>query len=71
MLGGINRMLFILLTAPADVLLVVDVLPWRPEGNYSHTLVENNLIYGGFATEVGVHAPIVYGGVGGGIADGE
>ncbi|KAK8858694.1 hypothetical protein IAR55_002923 [Kwoniella newhampshirensis] len=38
MLGGIN---------------LVDVLPWLPEGNFSHVLVEDNTIHGGFATEVG------------------
>jgi len=34
---------------------VVDVLPWKPEGNYSHTLVENNFINGGYATNVSIH----------------
>ncbi|CAD6563949.1 MAG: hypothetical protein TREMPRED_002390 [Tremellales sp. Tagirdzhanova-0007] len=38
MLGGIN---------------MVDVLPWLPQGNFSHTLVENNFIHGGYATEYG------------------
>lgn len=38
MLGGIN---------------LVDVLPWQPEGNYSHTLIEGNFINGGFATDYG------------------
>ena len=38
MLGGIN---------------MVDVLPWKPEGNYSGVTVENNLIEGGFATDFG------------------
>ena len=37
-LGGIN---------------MVDVLPWLPPGNYSHTVVENNRIYGGFANTAG------------------
>ncbi|ORX37311.1 hypothetical protein BD324DRAFT_625659 [Kockovaella imperatae] len=38
LLGGIN---------------MVDVLPWRPEGNFSNVLVENNHISGGFATDIG------------------
>ncbi|ORY25919.1 hypothetical protein BCR39DRAFT_542550 [Naematelia encephala] len=38
LLGGIN---------------MVDVLPWKPDGNYSHTVVENNIIMGGFATDYG------------------
>ncbi|WWD18586.1 hypothetical protein CI109_103039 [Kwoniella shandongensis] len=38
MLGGIN---------------LVDVLPWLPEGNFSHVLVEDNKIHGGFATDLG------------------
>lgn len=37
---------------PADI-AVVDVIPWEPEGNYSHTVVEGNTILGGFATSVG------------------
>ncbi|UOH80773.1 hypothetical protein LQV05_003432 [Cryptococcus neoformans] len=32
---------------------VVDVKPWKPIGNYSHTVVEGNTIYGGFATSMG------------------
>jgi hypothetical protein len=31
---------------------VVDVLPWAPPGNYSHTVVSGNTINGGFATGV-------------------
>ncbi|KAL7423016.1 hypothetical protein Q5752_002315 [Cryptotrichosporon argae] len=38
MLGGIN---------------LVDVTPWEPYGNYSGTLVEDNVIMGGFATGYG------------------
>ncbi|ODN81808.1 hypothetical protein L202_02172 [Cryptococcus amylolentus CBS 6039] len=38
MIGGIN---------------MVDVKPWKPIGNYSHTVVEGNTIYGGFATGMG------------------
>ncbi|WVQ73124.1 hypothetical protein IAR50_002688 [Cryptococcus sp. DSM 104548] len=38
MIGGIN---------------MVDVKPWKPIGNYSHTVVEGNYIYGGFATSMG------------------
>jgi hypothetical protein len=38
---------------PADVvIIVVDVLPWQPEGNYSHTVVQGNRIIGGYATGV-------------------
>lgn len=32
---------------------VVDLVPWRPEGNFSGVVVEENKIYGGFATGVG------------------
>ncbi|OCF37017.1 hypothetical protein I316_00921 [Kwoniella heveanensis BCC8398] len=38
MLGGIN---------------MVDVVPWLPEGNFSNTLVDSNIIHGGFATSLG------------------
>ena len=53
-LGGINC------TSPKPQLvyqdvaeeIVVDVLPWAPPGNYSHTEVSGNRINGGFATGV-------------------
>lgn len=34
------------------MVLVVDPLPWRPEGNFSGVVVEENKIFGGFATGV-------------------
>jgi hypothetical protein len=34
------------------MVLVVDPVPWRPEGNFSGVVVEENKIYGGFATGV-------------------
>jgi len=33
---------------------VVDPVPWPPEGNFSHVVVEGNSIYGGFATDVSI-----------------
>jgi hypothetical protein len=53
MLGGINRVSSLASWVPLLTLTtVVDVLPWQPEGNYSHTTVEDNLINGGYATDV-------------------
>ena len=34
------------------LIVVVDPVPWPPEGNFSHVTVEGNTISGGFATEV-------------------
>jgi hypothetical protein len=53
LLGGINSERC-LNTHRSVVLmvLVVDPVPWRPEGNFSGVVVEENKIYGGFATGV-------------------
>lgn len=54
LLGGINSELC--LSSHRSVVLmvsVVDPVPWRPEGNFSGVVVEENKIYGGFATGVG------------------
>lgn len=37
---------------------VVDPVPWPPEGNFSHVVVEGNHIYGGFATDVRIGSPM-------------
>lgn len=53
MIGGINsKLTFTFWLTACWQAIVVDVKPWKPIGNYSHTVVEGNTIYGGFATSV-------------------
>ena len=40
------------------LIVVVDPVPWPPEGNFSHVIVEGNTISGGFATDVSRHIPL-------------
>lgn len=52
MLGGINCLSSGVSRCGFTDGAVVDVLPWRPLGNYTDVFVENNTILGGFATSV-------------------